>query len=203
MEGSPSAGVIYSTLPYLPTVDTFFTTSQKGSFYDVPFIDASFCVSLPLIFCSDTSRRSSSRPAPSGRRLDPNPKSQAALPSRSMPPAVRALREAELPAASRLKRCNLDLGTSLLGKRIFLLLELVEQISRYDSSDSTGSSQPDCLSVSSGFVTDQYVLGAPSGHRRPDSVPTRAHVARVREHASYWEKAGVRVLATRSDRGEP
>ncbi|TYK01729.1 hypothetical protein E5676_scaffold775G00550 [Cucumis melo var. makuwa] len=58
---------------------------------------------------------------------------------------------------------------------------------------------PNCLSVSSGFATDQYVLGAPSGHRRPDSVPTGAHVARV--------EAGVRVRAswraTRSDRGEP
>ncbi|KAA0053576.1 hypothetical protein E5676_scaffold522G00960 [Cucumis melo var. makuwa] len=31
-----------------------------------------------------------------------------------------------------------------------------------------GSSQPDCLSVSFGFATDQYVLGAPPGHRRPD-----------------------------------
>ncbi|TYK17934.1 hypothetical protein E5676_scaffold306G002310 [Cucumis melo var. makuwa] len=49
-----------------------------------------------------------------------------------------------------------------------------------------GSSQPDCLSVSSGFATDQYVLGAPSGRRRPDSVSTGAHVARVRERASYW-----------------
>ncbi|KAA0026002.1 hypothetical protein E6C27_scaffold34G003250 [Cucumis melo var. makuwa] len=27
---------------------------------------------------------------------------------------------------------------------------------------------PDCLSVSSGFATDQFVLGAPSGHRRLD-----------------------------------
>ncbi|KAA0041807.1 hypothetical protein E6C27_scaffold67G001800 [Cucumis melo var. makuwa] len=58
---------------------------------------------------------------------------------------------------------------------------------------------PDCLSVSSGFATDQYVLGAPSGHRRPDFVPTRAHVARV--------ETGVRARAswraTRSGRGEP
>ncbi|TYK01240.1 hypothetical protein E5676_scaffold49G00220 [Cucumis melo var. makuwa] len=78
---------------------------------------------------------------------------------------------------------------------------------RYDSSDSTGSSQPDCLSVSFGFATDQYVLGAPSGHRRPDSIPIGAHVARVWERASYWVKAGVRARAswraTRSDRGEP
>ncbi|TYK22500.1 hypothetical protein E5676_scaffold19523G00520 [Cucumis melo var. makuwa] len=67
--------------------------------------------------------------------------------------------------------------------------------------------RPDCLSVSSGFAIEQYVLGAPSGHRRPDSVPTGAHVARVRERASYWVEAGVRARAswraTRSDRGEP
>ncbi|KAA0055036.1 hypothetical protein E5676_scaffold205G002450 [Cucumis melo var. makuwa] len=114
-----------------------------------------------------------------------------------------------------------------LESAFFLLLGLVEQISkittylglrsptrppvwhgyRYDSSDSTGSSQPDCLSASSGFATDQYVLGAPSGQRRPDSVPTGAHVARVRERASYWVEAGIRVRAswraTRSDHGEP
>ncbi|TYK04279.1 hypothetical protein E5676_scaffold3793G00010 [Cucumis melo var. makuwa] len=57
---------------------------------------------------------------------------------------------------------------------------------RYDLSDSTGSSQSDCLSVSSGFATDHYVLGAPSGHRRPDFVPMGAHVARVPERANYW-----------------
>ncbi|TYK15336.1 hypothetical protein E5676_scaffold1706G00480 [Cucumis melo var. makuwa] len=38
---------------------------------------------------------------------------------------------------------------------------------------------------------DQYVLSAPSGRRRPDSVPTGAHVARVRERASYWTKVKV------------
>ncbi|TYJ97514.1 ty3-gypsy retrotransposon protein [Cucumis melo var. makuwa] len=64
---------------------------------------------------------------------------------------------------------------------------------RYDSSDLTGSSHPDCLSVSSGFATDQYVLGAPSRHRRPDSVPMGVHVARVRERASYWVGAEVRA----------
>ena len=57
---------------------------------------------------------------------------------------------------------------------------------RYGSSDLTGSSQPDYLNVSFGFAIDQYVLDAPSGHRRLDSVPTGAHVARVRERASYW-----------------
>ncbi|KAA0037885.1 hypothetical protein E5676_scaffold487G00480 [Cucumis melo var. makuwa] len=45
---------------------------------------------------------------------------------------------------------------------------------------------PNCLSVSSEFATDQYVLGAPSGRRRPDFVPTGAHVARVQERASSW-----------------
>ncbi|TYK22643.1 hypothetical protein E5676_scaffold195G00770 [Cucumis melo var. makuwa] len=71
----------------------------------------------------------------------------------------------------------------------------------------TSRARPDCLNVSSGFGTDQYVLGAPPGHRRPDSVPTGAHVARVRKRASFWVKAGVRARAswraTRSDRGEP
>ncbi|KAA0025822.1 hypothetical protein E6C27_scaffold34G00770 [Cucumis melo var. makuwa] len=67
---------------------------------------------------------------------------------------------------------------------------------RYDSSDSTGSSQPDCLSVSSGFATDQYVLSAPSGHRRPDSVPTGAHVARVQERASRGRGKGKGKLAS-------
>ncbi|TYK19519.1 hypothetical protein E5676_scaffold1836G00140 [Cucumis melo var. makuwa] len=38
---------------------------------------------------------------------------------------------------------------------------------------------------------NQYVLGAPSGRRRPDFVPTGAHVARVWERASYWAKVKV------------
>ncbi|KAA0066985.1 gag/pol protein [Cucumis melo var. makuwa] len=71
---------------------------------------------------------------------------------------------------------------------VTLRLGLVEQISRHDSSDSTGSSQPDCLSVSSGYATDQFVLGVPLGHRRPDFVPTGSHVARVRERVSSWER---------------
>uniref|UniRef100_A0A9I9E6R8 Uncharacterized protein n=1 Tax=Cucumis melo TaxID=3656 RepID=A0A9I9E6R8_CUCME len=40
------------------------------------------------------------------------------------------------------------------------------------------------------FATDQYVLGAPSGRRRPDSVPTGAHVARVWERASEGKGRG-------------
>ncbi|KAA0041337.1 hypothetical protein E6C27_scaffold128G003460 [Cucumis melo var. makuwa] len=70
-----------------------------------------------------------------------------------------------------------------------------------------GSSQPDCLSVSSGYATDQFVLGVPLGHQRPDFVPTGSHVARVRECASSWAGAEVRARAswraTRSGRGEP
>ncbi|KAA0033189.1 hypothetical protein E5676_scaffold1702G00040 [Cucumis melo var. makuwa] len=70
-----------------------------------------------------------------------------------------------------------------------------------------GSLQPDCLSVSSGYATDQFVLGVPLGHRRPDFVPMGSHVPRVRERASSWVGAEVRARAswraTRSDRGEP
>ncbi|KAA0062712.1 hypothetical protein E5676_scaffold132G00340 [Cucumis melo var. makuwa] len=70
-----------------------------------------------------------------------------------------------------------------------------------------GSSQPDCLSVFSGYATDQFVLGVPFGHRRPDFVPTGSHVAPVRERASSWAGAEVRARAswraTKSDRGEP
>ncbi|TYK01693.1 hypothetical protein E5676_scaffold775G00150 [Cucumis melo var. makuwa] len=51
-------------------------------------------------------------------------------------------------------------------------------------------SQPDRLSVSSMYATDQFVLGVPLGHRRPDFVPTRSHVARVRERASRGRGKG-------------
>ncbi|KAA0064141.1 pol protein [Cucumis melo var. makuwa] len=92
-------------------------------------------------------------------------------------------------------------------KSVTLRLGLVKQISRYDLSGSTGSSQPDCLSVSSEYATYQFVLGVPLGHRRPDFVPTGSHVARVRERASSWAGREVRARAscraTRSDRGEP
>ncbi|TYJ96597.1 hypothetical protein E5676_scaffold1278G00150 [Cucumis melo var. makuwa] len=78
---------------------------------------------------------------------------------------------------------------------------------RYDSSDSTGSSQPDCLSAFSGYATYQFVLGVPLGLRRPDFVHTGSHVARVRKRASSWVGAEVTARAswrgTRSDRGEP
>ncbi|TYJ96949.1 hypothetical protein E5676_scaffold220G00610 [Cucumis melo var. makuwa] len=74
---------------------------------------------------------------------------------------------------------NFDLRTSLLGKRDLTSDSTGPPVwhgYRYDSSDSTGSSQTDCLSVSSGYATDQFVLGA-----------------EVRARASW--------RATRSDRG--
>ncbi|KAA0032135.1 hypothetical protein E5676_scaffold186G00130 [Cucumis melo var. makuwa] len=68
-------------------------------------------------------------------------------------------------------------------------------------------SQPDCLSVSSGYTTDQFVLSVPLGSPKTSYVPPGSHVARVRERASSWAKAEVRAKAswraTRSDRGEP
>uniref|UniRef100_A0A9I9E6X4 Uncharacterized protein n=1 Tax=Cucumis melo TaxID=3656 RepID=A0A9I9E6X4_CUCME len=42
-----------------------------------------------------------------------------------------------------------------------------------------------------GYATDQFVLGVPLGHRRPDFVPTGSHVVRVRKRASSW--AGVEI----------
>ncbi|KAA0040399.1 hypothetical protein E6C27_scaffold35G00130 [Cucumis melo var. makuwa] len=48
---------------------------------------------------------------------------------------------------------------------------------------------------SSNPTTNQYVLGALSGHRRPDSVPTGAHVARVWERASRGRGKGKGKLA--------
>ncbi|KAA0032712.1 ty3-gypsy retrotransposon protein [Cucumis melo var. makuwa] len=56
------------------------------------------------------------------------------------------------------------------------------------ASRTRGSSQPDCHSVSSGYATNQFVLGVPLGHRRPDFVLMGAHVARVWERASYWRQ---------------
>ncbi|KAA0033752.1 hypothetical protein E6C27_scaffold142G00010 [Cucumis melo var. makuwa] len=135
----------------------------------------------------------------------------------SEPPQAAATRRAsvEQPSATRMKRSptraspaacrvvlhgpsrfNPDLGTSLRGRRVFLLLELVEQISRYDSSDSTGFSQPDCLSASSGYAANQFILGVPLGHRKPDFVPTGSHVARVRERASRGRGKGKGKLAS-------
>ncbi|KAA0035801.1 hypothetical protein E6C27_scaffold403G00890 [Cucumis melo var. makuwa] len=53
-------------------------------------------------------------------------------------------------------------------------------------------SQPDCLSVSSGYTTDQFVLGVPLRSSKISYVPLRSHVARVRECASSWAEAEVR-----------
>ncbi|TYK00242.1 hypothetical protein E5676_scaffold2199G00020 [Cucumis melo var. makuwa] len=68
-------------------------------------------------------------------------------------------------------------------------------------------SQPDCLSVSSGYTTDQFVLGVPLGSLKTSYVPLGSHVARVWERASSWAEVEVRATAswrmTRSDRAEP
>ncbi|KAA0058449.1 pol protein [Cucumis melo var. makuwa] len=51
--------------------------------------------------------------------------------------------------------------------------------------------QPDCLSVSSGYTTNQIVLGVPLGSSKTSYVPPRSHVARVRERASSWAEVEV------------
>ncbi|TYK01574.1 hypothetical protein E5676_scaffold451G001540 [Cucumis melo var. makuwa] len=52
-------------------------------------------------------------------------------------------------------------------------------------------SQSDCLSVSSGYTTDQFVLGVPLGSPKTRFVPTGSHVARVQRRASSWAKVKV------------
>ncbi|KAA0049661.1 hypothetical protein E5676_scaffold5066G00130 [Cucumis melo var. makuwa] len=52
-------------------------------------------------------------------------------------------------------------------------------------------SQSDCLSVSSGYTTDQFVLGVPLGSPKTNYVPLGSHVARVRKRASSWVKVKV------------
>ncbi|TYK11706.1 hypothetical protein E5676_scaffold304G00150 [Cucumis melo var. makuwa] len=47
-------------------------------------------------------------------------------------------------------------------------------------------SQPDCLSISSGYTTDQFVLGVPLGSPKTSYVRPGSHVARVRERAISW-----------------
>ncbi|TYK19423.1 gag protease polyprotein [Cucumis melo var. makuwa] len=59
--------------------------------------------------------------------------------------------------------------------------------------DSTGSSQPDCLSVPFGYSTDQFFLGVPLGHRRSNFVPTGAHVAHVQERASVVSISAISI----------
>ncbi|KAA0048481.1 hypothetical protein E5676_scaffold600G00830 [Cucumis melo var. makuwa] len=144
-----------------------------------------------------SSQRPEPHPSTSSRTLRACTASRAA---RQREPNVRVSRARPcraVPSTASLVEFQLSRFTSnrarllLLEKRVFLLLELVEQIS----------------SVSSVYTTDQFVLGVPLGHRRPDFVPTGAHVAHVRERASYWAGAEVRARAswgaTRSDRGEP
>ncbi|KAA0062193.1 hypothetical protein E6C27_scaffold89G005870 [Cucumis melo var. makuwa] len=67
-------------------------------------------------------------------------------------------------------------------------------------------SQPDCLSVSSGYTIDQIVLGVPLRSPKTSYVPLGSHVACVRERDNFWTGVEVRAKAswqaTRSDRGE-
>ncbi|KAA0045338.1 hypothetical protein E6C27_scaffold316G001140 [Cucumis melo var. makuwa] len=59
-------------------------------------------------------------------------------------------------------------------------------------------SQPDCLSVSAGYTTDQFVLGVPSESPKTSYVPPRSHVARVQERATK-EKEEESWRATEKD----
>ncbi|KAA0042217.1 hypothetical protein E6C27_scaffold67G007280 [Cucumis melo var. makuwa] len=74
-------------------------------------------------------------------------------------PAFKPSRVGFLAARAQALQPRPRLGPRCLESTVVLRLGLIEQISRYDSSDSTRSSQPDCLSVSPGFTTDHYVLG--------------------------------------------
>uniref|UniRef100_A0A9I9EJ65 Uncharacterized protein n=1 Tax=Cucumis melo TaxID=3656 RepID=A0A9I9EJ65_CUCME len=47
-------------------------------------------------------------------------------------------------------------------------------------------SQPDYLSVSSGYTTDQFVLGVPLGSPKTRFVPTGSQIARVWKCANSW-----------------
>ncbi|KAA0060491.1 hypothetical protein E5676_scaffold119G00860 [Cucumis melo var. makuwa] len=52
-------------------------------------------------------------------------------------------------------------------------------------------SQPDCLSVSFGYATDQFVLDVLLGSPKTSYIPPGSHVARVRERTSSWAKVKV------------
>ncbi|KAA0050698.1 hypothetical protein E6C27_scaffold673G001870 [Cucumis melo var. makuwa] len=148
--------------------------------------------------------RSRLRPAPKQnacRIASPRPASRRRA-LRSVPVVARAGNATRAPSSARIRSTCITLCDS----------------SRADSSLQTELipaflAEPICLSLSRERTLvlctyfDQYVLGALSGHRRPDSVPTGAHVARVRERASYWVGAEARARAswraTKSDRGEP
>ncbi|TYK28964.1 hypothetical protein E5676_scaffold120G00530 [Cucumis melo var. makuwa] len=68
-------------------------------------------------------------------------------------------------------------------------------------------SQSDCLSISSGYTTDHFVLGVPLGPPKTSYVSSGSHIARIRERASSWARAEVRAKAswrtTRSDHDKP
>ncbi|KAA0045125.1 hypothetical protein E6C27_scaffold30G001240 [Cucumis melo var. makuwa] len=138
-----------------------------------------------------------------------------AAPAPRLKPRLRRVREPKFFKLSRntldqltwsvrslqqgLKRCNLDLGTSLLGKHTFLAVRtrranlqpirvvpawvsfgITTYLGLRSSTGRQSSIDIDMIQVirrdprspivlvSSGFTTDQYVLGAPLGHRRPD-----------------------------------
>ncbi|TYK14262.1 hypothetical protein E5676_scaffold1121G00560 [Cucumis melo var. makuwa] len=87
-----------------------------------------------------------------------------------------------------LKHCNLNLGTSLLGKHTCLAI-------RTRRVNLQVHYRPACPRCSPRNNEDQIF------------VPTGSHVARVRERARDWVEAEVGAKAswraTRSDRGEP
>ncbi|TYJ95906.1 putative UDP-sugar transporter [Cucumis melo var. makuwa] len=204
--------------------------------------------------------RSSSRPAPSGRRPDLNPKTRAAVPirfvanpadhqtraasrqnletraprfvhawtrpdrifapqperpaptpSRVAPASElsRARAQAELTPAFKPSRLQLssraDPSLQVEPVPAFLVEPIRLSLSRQPALVPLHLFYPIVL-VSSEFTTDQYVLGAPPGHRRPDfrsygsacctcSGTCQLLGAEVRARASW--------RATRSDRGEP
>ncbi|TYK11093.1 hypothetical protein E5676_scaffold73G00850 [Cucumis melo var. makuwa] len=98
-------------------------------------------------------------------------------------------------------------STSLLGKRDFTVrIRVSKSLVRRDRQSGIDidmirvirrdRSQPDCLSVSSRYTTDQFILGVPLGSLKTSYVPSRSHVVRVREHASSWAEAEVRAKAS-------
>ncbi|KAA0067852.1 hypothetical protein E6C27_scaffold2484G00620 [Cucumis melo var. makuwa] len=88
----------------------------------------------------------------------------------------------------RVIRGNLDLGTRLSkspvrrDRQSGIDIDMIRVV-RQDRL------QLDCLSVSSGYTTDQIVLGVPLGSPKTSYVPPGSHVVRVRERASSWAGA--------------
>ncbi|KAA0033187.1 ty3-gypsy retrotransposon protein [Cucumis melo var. makuwa] len=114
-------------------------------------------------------------------RADPRPSPQIETQPVPPPPARRR-RAAALSSSLPLTAVGQAVGHE--GRRKSPAVQA--DLRAYDLSDSTRSSQPDCLSASFGYATNQFVLGVPLGHRRPDFLPTRSHVARIGERASSW-----------------